>query len=145
MTRTRTITATLTAVAALGAGGTALAATSGDPAPTTITVVPAQTLQAGDTAPFDAPGAKAIRHGKAIPSGYVLVGYRVTTHKGAKYAGAALRFACPAGKRLRTFGITGNAGFNAPRSYAGAKATYVMSTPDSRLTDTDGRVYAICR
>ena len=145
MHRTRTIAASLAAVAALGAGGTALAASGDSPAPTTITVVPAPTLKAGAIAPSDAPGAHTIRAGKPIPAGYVLVGYRVTVVKGAKAAGAALRFACPAGTVLRTFDTTGSAGFAAQRDYVGHQVTYVTSMPDSRRATSDGRVYAVCR
>jgi hypothetical protein len=150
-TRTTTLVASALAAAALGAGGTALAATSADDSkPTTVAVSPAPTLNAGTIAPFDAPGVKAIRRGKAIPAGYVLVGYRIQIHRGTKMAGAALRFACPDGKRLRSFGIIGRAGFLADREYVDHKVTWVSSTPgmnspDGPLTDADGSLYAICR
>jgi hypothetical protein len=150
-TRTTTIVAAALAAAALGAGGTALAATAGDDAqPTTVAVSPAPTITAGTIAAFDAPGVKAIRRGKAIPAGYVLVGYRIQIHRGTKMAGAALRFACPDGKRLRSFGLIGHAGFAAERDYVGHKVTWIMSTPgmntpEGRLTDADGTLYAICK
>jgi len=51
-----------------------------------------------------------IREGKPIPRGYVLVGQQVDIQRGAKTAGAALRFTCPGAKRLMTFGTTGDAG-----------------------------------
>jgi len=146
--RTRSAAA-LTAVAALAAGGTALAAT-GSGTPTTVGVSPAPTLKAGATAPFDAPGVRAVRRGKPIPAGYELVGYRIQVHRGAKMAGAALRFACPGGKTLRSFGITGHAGFAADRDYVGHKETWVMSVPGMNppsgpVTEADGMLYAICR
>jgi hypothetical protein len=140
----RTIAAALAATAVLGAGGTALAATSGD-APTTVTVAPAPTLKAGATAPFDAAGVRAIRQGKAIPSGYVLIGFTVKVDRGAKMAGAALRFACPDGKRLRTFGTTGHAGFASDGRYVGHKVAWVTSTPSAANAGSEGILYAVCR
>lgn len=148
----KTAFAAAIATAALGAGGTALAQTqSTTSTPTSIEVSPAPPLAAGTTAPFDAPGVKAIRRGKPIPAGYVLVGYRVQVHRGTKMAGAALRFQCPDHKRLRSFGITGHAGFAADRDYVGHNVTWVMSTPGMRdasgkaLDSADGNLYAICR
>jgi hypothetical protein len=148
--RTTTIAAAI-AAAALGAGGTALAQSSGADAPTTVTVTSAPTLSAGQKAPFDAPGVRAIRRGKAIPSGYQLIGYHVAVHRGTHLAGAALRFACPEGKLLRTFGIVGRAGFSADRKYWDHKVTWVTSTPGfraddgSQLTDVAGDLYAVCK
>jgi hypothetical protein len=149
--KTTAFTAAALAAAALGAGGTALAQTAASPAPTTVQVSPAPTINAGATAPFDAPGVKAIRRGKAIPAGYVLIGYRVQVHRGTRMAGAALRFLCPDGKHLRSFGTVGNAGFAAERDYVGHRLTFVTSWPGMRdrsgsaITDTDGMLYAICR
>jgi hypothetical protein len=139
MTKPRLIAA-LTAAAVLAGGtGTALAQTQGQ-GDTTITVGPRVTLNAGDTAPFDAPGVRAVRQGKPIPSGYVLVGRKVTGGGGG--VGASIRFTCPDGKRLRTFGVTGHAGFSAPRTYVNHRSTII----DSILgADTNGTVYAVCR
>jgi hypothetical protein len=144
-TRTRSVAAALATVAALGAGGTALAATGAGPAPTTVTVAPAVTLTAGATSPFDAPGVKAIRRGKPIPAGYVLPGFTIKVDRGAKMAGAALRFACPDGKRLRTFASTGHAGFSSDGQYVGHKAAWVTSTPSAANAGTTGTLYAVCR
>ena len=77
------VTAGITATAAAAAGG-----------PTQVTVEPAPTLNAGDTAPFDAAGVKAIRRGKPIPAGYVLIGQRITIKRGDIPAGATLFFKC---------------------------------------------------
>jgi hypothetical protein len=149
--KTTTIAASALAAAALGAAGTAIAQTASGGTPTAVQVSPAPSIGAGAIAPFDAPGVKAIRRGKAIPAGYVLIGYRVQVHRGTKMAGAALRFACPDGKRLRTFGIVGNAGFAADRDYVAHKVTWVTSWPNMRdsagkpTTDADGKLYAICR
>jgi hypothetical protein len=145
-TRTRrTLAAALAATAALGAGGTALAQTGAAPAPTTVTVTPAAPLTAGAIAPFDAPGVRAIRQGKEIPAGYVLPGFTIKVDRGAKMAGAALRFACPDGKRLRTFATTGHAGFASDGKYVGHKVAWVTSTPSAANAGTTGTLYAVCR
>jgi hypothetical protein len=88
---------------------------------------------------------KAIRRGKPIPAGYVLVGQQVDVQRGAKTAGAALRFTCPGGKRLKTFGVTGQAGFFAPQNYGDHKTTNVMSFPPPHTQQASGTVYAVCR
>jgi hypothetical protein len=141
--RTRTLAATLAVAATAAAGGTALAAT-GD-APTTVTVTPAPTLKAGATAPFDAPGVKAIRRGQEIPSGYVLTGFRIKVDRGAKMAGASLRYACPDHKTLRSFGVTGHAGFMSDGRYIGHHVAWVASTPSAANAGTEGTLYAVCR
>lgn len=149
--KTTTFAAAALATAALGAGGTALAQTGGaGGTPTAIQVSPAPSIGAGATAPFDAPGVKAIRRGKPIPAGYVLIGYRIQVHRGTKMAGAALRFLCPDGKRLASFGTIGNAGFAADRNYVHHRLTFVTSWPNMRdragnpINDADGKLYAVC-
>jgi hypothetical protein len=137
-TASRSIAA-LAVVTALGSTGIALAASGG---PTQITVEPAKTLKAGDTAPFDAAGVKAIRRGKPIPPGYVLNGQTVTIKVGDAPAGASLIFLCPDHKRLKTFGTTGRAGFRAvDPNYVNHRRTIV----DSYAGNGTGTVYAVCR
>ena len=141
----RLITA-LGCAAALGGTGVALA-TDG---PTQIAVSDAPTLTAGQTAPFDAPGVRAIRRGKAIPRGYVLVGQTVDVTRGtrggnAKSAGAALSYRCPGTKTLRTFGVVGNAGFSAPTDYVRHRQTRVFSFAPPSLDHATGTLYAVCR
>ncbi len=143
MTKHRRIAAAIGCVAAVAAAGTG-AAIAADGA-TAIQVQAAATLGPGQTAPFDAPGVKAIRRGKPIPSGYRLIGQQVDITRGAKSAGAALSFRCPEGKRLRTFGVVGNAGFFAPSTYVAHRQTTVMSFPPPRLAHATGTVYAVCR
>jgi hypothetical protein len=154
--KTTTFAAAALATAALGAGGTALAQTvsgSAGGTPTAVQVSAAPTLSAGATAPFDAPAVKAVRQGKAIPKGYVLIGYRIQVHRGTKMAGAALRFQCPDHKLLRSFGTVGHAGFASTNGgdYVGHNVTWAMSTPGMRaadgtaITDADGILYAVCR
>jgi len=141
--RRHTIISALAISASLGGVGAAIAA--GTATPTTVTVTPVAALQAGDTAPGSAPGVKAIRANKAIPSGYVLIGQQVDVQRGAMSAGAALRFACPGDKRLRTFLVTGQAGIGGDRPYVNRKTAYVTSVPDPKRTQSSGVVYAVCR
>jgi hypothetical protein len=75
----------------------------------------------------------------------VLVGQQVDVQRGAKTAGAALRFTCPEGKRLKTFGVTGHAGFLAAQNYEDHKTTSIMSFPPPHLQQASGTVYAVCR
>jgi hypothetical protein len=135
------LVAALACVTALGSAGTAVAADG----PTRIAVQAAPTLNAGRPAPFDAPGVRAVRRGKPIPRGYVLVGQQVDVQRGAKPAGAALLFRCPQRKTLRTFGIVGNAGFSAPRDYAGHRQTTIFSFAPPTIEHATGTVYAVCR
>ena len=141
LARHKTI-AILAAAAALTAGGVSIAADTA----TVVTVEPLASLQAGDTAPFDAAGVKAIRRGKAIPAGYVIVGQKVTTTRGVPSAGAALYFRCPDDKRLKTFAGSGRAGLAAAdRAYVDHKSTWVRTSPGLKGKTTTGTVYAVCR
>jgi hypothetical protein len=145
ITRTRLV-ATLGCLAALGGSGVAVAADG----PTSIAVSDAPSLQAGQTAPFDATGVRSIRRGRPIPRGYVLVGQTVDITRGtrggnAKSAGAALSFRCPGTKTLRTFGVVGNAGFSAPTDYVRHRQTRVFSFAPPTLDHATGTLYAVCR
>ena len=142
MIKHRRLAATLGCLAAVAGAGVAVAADGA----TDIKVTAAPTLGAGQTAPFDAAGVKAVRRGRPIPAGYLLVGQTVDIQRGAKSAGAALTFRCPGTKRLRTFVVVGNAGFSAvDRNYPGHRQTAVMSFPPPRLAHSTGTVYAVCR
>ena len=141
LTPRKTIAAVV-AVAALAAGGVSIAADTA----TQIAVEPVAALKAGDTSPFDAAGVKAIRRGKAIPSGYVLVGQKVTNTRGQTSTGAALYFRCPDNKRLKTFGTTGDRALAAAdRPYVDHKSTYVRSAPGIKGQTVTGIAYAVCR
>ncbi|MEY2442086.1 MAG: hypothetical protein QOJ46_1512 [bacterium] len=130
------------AIAAIAAGGVSIAADTA----TQITVEPVASLSAGDTSPFDAAGVKRIRRGKAIPSGYVLVGQKVTNTRGQAGAGAALYFRCPGDKRLKTFGTVGRGGLAAAdRPYVDHHSTWVRSAPGKKGESMTGTVYAVCR
>ncbi len=139
--RTRITAGIAVAVAAIGSGA-AIAAQSDTP--TQVTVGSKTTLNAGDRSPFDAPGVRAIRAGKPIPSGYVVIGRTVKVDRGTNAAGAAINVICPGTKRLRTFATGGHAGFYAPREYANHRSTVIVSLPDSHLATSSGTVYAIC-
>jgi hypothetical protein len=137
MTKPR-ILAALTAVAILAGGtGTALAQGEGD---TTVTVGPRVVLAAGESSPIDAPGVRAIRKGRDIPGGYRLIGREVSGVSGG--VGAAIRFTCPDGKRLKTFGTTGGAGFQTTRDYVNHRSTIITAIGGST---GEGSVYAVCR
>jgi len=136
----RTIAAS--AVALILAGGTAGALAAGTT--TTVAVDSLATLKAGDTSPADVPGVKALRAGKPIPAGYQLIGRKVQITRGTSNAGAALRFTCPGTTRLRSFAVSGRAGFQAPTAYVGKKATWIISTPAGGASSS-GSVYAACR
>jgi hypothetical protein len=131
--------AALVAAAAVGGAGIALAQSD---VPTQVTIEPAPTLAAGAISPFDGPGVKAVRRGKPIPPGYVLVGQKVTIKRGTIAAGATLYFKCPGGKRLKAFDSAGTASVTAYYEYRDHRTTYLSSYSRS---DATGTVYAVCR
>src|SRR5919202_2978307 len=103
----------LIAIAVIGvvAGGaaTALAATQGTDSQVTIsprTVV----ASAGQTSPVDVGGVRAVRAGKPIPAGYVLVGRHVKFVRGTEAGFGALTMRCPSGKTLRGLARQGQVG-----------------------------------
>ena len=140
--KTTTPLTTLLAASVLSAGAVTTAnAVDGD---TAVTIGAPKSLVAGDKAPFDAPGVKAIREGKTIPAGYVLVGRTVNIDADTAAADAAVRLSCTGDKTLRTLGLTGNAGLQIGREYVGKKSTNVMSL-GRRGGDASGAVYGVCR
>src|SRR6266542_1411477 len=141
MSKTRRIIAAAGVVALLAGAGAAIAADGAS----TITVSAPTQLTAGQKAPFDAAGVKAVRRGKPIPSGYVLVGQQVDVERGTHLAGAALKFTCPGDKVLKTFGSTGQAGFQIDRAYVNHHTTYGLSFPPPHVQHASGTVYAVCR
>lgn len=144
LTTTQKLLAVAATTAIAAGSGAAIAADTA----TRVEVTPAATLHAGDRAPFDAPGVRAIRQGRTIPSGYTLVGYQVHVQRGSKPAGAAIIASCPGTKRLRTFAVTGRASFQATDvHYAGKRRTLIASVPGIEKVGgtADGTVYAVCR
>ena len=134
------------AACSLPAAGAGAAVAQDTPQPaTTVTVTEAPALKAGMKSPFDVAGVKAIRAGKTIPSGYALVGRTVTVARtSGPAAGAALRFTCPQGKRLRSFATTGGRlGLSAvDPDYPGKRSTVITSLSDR---NAHGSIYVVCR
>jgi ABC-type glycerol-3-phosphate transport system substrate-binding protein len=95
MTHRRNLAAAVAAVSVL-AGATAAFAADTTPTPTQVTVTPVTTLHAGDKAPGDAPGVKAIRRGKTIPAGYKLPGQKVDITRGSKQPARSCASSAPA-------------------------------------------------
>jgi len=133
--------AALAAVTALVAAGASIAADG----TTQITVERVASILPGQPSPFDAAGVRAIRRGKPIPTGYVLVGQKVTNTRGIASAGASLFFRCPDGKRLKTFGGVGDVGFSLDRDYFDHRQTYARTYPGKRGVPKRSIVYAVCR
>lgn len=145
MTRKSILTAAA-ATAALATGATAIAQESATP--TQVTVGSATQLVAGQTAPFDAAGVRAVRRGKPIPSGYVLVGREVSITYGDQIAWGAGRLTCPAGKTLRTMGLTGQVGPQpGSADYVGRRSWPVIFTGPSapKGTTVTGTAWGVCR
>ena len=83
---------------------------------------------------------RAVRRGQPIPSGYQLVGRKVSG--GGSGVGAAIRFSCTGNKVLKTFGTVGSVGFSATRNYENHKSTIIQSILNGSAS---GTVYAVCR
>jgi hypothetical protein len=141
---------TLVAVGSLAAAGTAVAADQSTP--TTIEVAARTTVAAApDKSPIDFAGVPATRRGKPLPSGYVVVGRKVSITHGTEVAYAALTIRCPAGKTLRGLGVTGQVApqVQRPLDYAGKRAVEVIATFNPRVIAVGrtarGTVLAVCR
>lgn len=143
MTTKLLLSAATIAALATGAG---VAVAQDTAAPTTVSISAAKQVKAPAVAPFDAPGVRAIRRGKPLPAGYVLVGRDVSITIGKERAYGAARFTCPAGKRLRTAGRTGQV---APQmvdlDYVGKTTTRVLLDASRGAGTHSGTVYAVCR
>jgi hypothetical protein len=141
----------LTVVGAVAAAaGTALAASQGTDSQVTIsprTVV----ASAGQTSPVDVGGVRAVRAGKPIPSGYVLVGRHVKFTRGTEVGYGALTMRCPAGKTLRGLALQGQVGPQVVRDtgYPGKRSVFVIVDYNTRITPVggtaEGTVLALCR
>ena len=137
--------AVLSAALVLATGGASAALAAGGDAQITVSVP--TTLHAGQTAPFDAAGVQAVRRGKPIPAGYVLVGREVTIDRGdSGSTGAVMELTCPAGKTARTLGFTGQ---NAPNpldaGYPGHRTVRVAVWSPPRHARSHGTSYVVCR
>jgi hypothetical protein len=149
-TRIRILLALAVVGAVAAAAGTALAASQGTDSQVTIsprTVV----ASAGQTSPVDVGGARAVRAGKPIPAGYVLVGRHVKFTRGTEVGYGALTMRCPAGKTLRGLALQGQVGPQVVRDthYAGKRSVFVIVDYNTRITPVggtaEGTVLALCR
>ena len=150
LTRTRILIALTVVAAVAAAAGTALAAGQGTDSQVTIsprTVV----ASAGQTSPVDVGGVRAVRAGKPIPAGYVLVGRHVKFTRGTEVGYGALTMRCPSGKTLRGLARQGQVGPQVYRdtNYPGKKSVDVIVTYDANHTPVggtaEGTVLALCR
>lgn len=147
MFTTRKHLAILTAGAALAAAGATAVASTAASTDATVTIGPQVSLHAGQTSPFDAPGVKAVRRGKAIPSGYVLVGRKVTIDRGtAGSTGAVMKLSCPSGTSVRTIGQTGQngPGIIGSTNYTGHHDVRVAVWSPPLDVRSTGMSYAVC-
>jgi hypothetical protein len=149
-TRVRILLAFAVVGAVAAAAGTALAAEQGTDSQITIsprTVVAA----AGQTSPVDVGGVRAVRAGKPIPSGYVLVGRHVKFTRGTEVGYGALTMRCPSGKTLRGLARQGQVGPQVVRDthYPGKRSVDLIVTYDVNRTPVggtaEGTVLALCR
>jgi hypothetical protein len=150
LTRIRILLALAVVGAVAAAAGTALAAEQGTDSQVTIsprTIVAA----AGQTSPVDVGGVRAVRAGKPIPSGYVLVGRHVKFTRGTEVGYGALTMRCPPGKTLRGLARQGQVGPQVVRDthYPGKRSVDLIVTYDVNRTPVggtaEGTVLALCR
>jgi hypothetical protein len=150
ITRIRILLA-IAVVGAVAAGaGTALAAAQSTDSQVTIsprTVV----ASAGQTSPVDVGGVRAVRAGKPIPAGYVLVGRNVKFTRGTEVGYGALTMRCPSGKTLRGLARQGQVGPQVVRDthYPGKRSVDLIVDYNARTTPVggtvEGTVLALCR
>jgi hypothetical protein len=149
-TRLRILLALAVVGAVAAAGGTALAAAQGTDSQVTIsprTVV----ASAGQTSPVDVGGVRAVRAGKPIPAGYVLVGRHVKFTRGTEVGYGALTMRCPAGKTLRGLARQGAVGPQVVRDthYPGKRSVDLIVDYNARIVPVggtvEGDVLALCR
>jgi hypothetical protein len=149
-TRIRVLIAIAVIGAVAGAASTAMAASSGTDS--TVSISPRTVVaSAGQTSPVDVGGVRAVRAGKPIPSGYVLVGRHVKFVRGTEAGFGALTMRCPGGKTLRGLARQGKVGPQVVRdtSYAGKRSVNVIVDYDANHTPVgatvEGDVLALCR
>jgi hypothetical protein len=149
-TRVRILLALAVVGAVAAAAGTALAAEQGTDSQITIsprTVV----ASAGQTSPVDVGGVRAVRAGKPIPAGYVLIGRHVKFTRGTEVGYGALTMRCPSGKTLRGLARQGQVGPQVVRDthYPGKRSVDLIVTYDANRTPVggtaEGTVLALCR
>jgi hypothetical protein len=144
--------ATIAAAGALAAAGTAVAQQGGPSVDSQITVGSRTVVAApGDTSPVDVGGVRAIRRGKPVPSGYRLIGRKVTFVRGTEAAYGYMTMRCPAGKTLRGLASQGGAGFavQRTRNYVGRPSVDLFTFFNANRTPVgktvSGTILAACR
>jgi hypothetical protein len=149
-TRIRILLSLAVVGAVAAAAGTAFAATQGTDSQVTIsprTVV----ASAGQTSPVDVGGVRAVRAGKPIPAGYVLIGRHVKFTRGSEVGYGALTMRCPAGKTLRGLAEHGDVGPQVyrDRNYPGKRSVDLIVTYNANATavggTVEGTILALCR
>jgi hypothetical protein len=149
-TRIRILLALAVVGAVAAAAGTALAASQGTDSQITIsprTVV----ASAGQTSPVDVGGVRAVRAGKPIPAGYVLIGRHVKFVRGTEAGYGALTMRCPSGKTLRGLARQGQVGPQVYRdvNYSGKRSVNLIVDYNANGTPVgatvEGTVLALCR
>jgi hypothetical protein len=149
-TRIRVLIAIAVVGVVAGGAATALAASAGTDSQVTIsprTVV----ASAGQTSPVDVGGVRAVRAGKPIPSGYVLVGRHVKFTRGTEAGYGALTMRCPSGKTLRGLARQGQVGPQVYRdvNYPGKRSVDLIVDYDANHTPVggtaEGTILALCR
>jgi hypothetical protein len=149
LTRIRILLALAVVGAVAAAAGTALAAQGTD---SQVTISPRTVVaSAGQTSPVDVGGVRAVRAGKPIPAGYVLIGRHVKFTRGTEVGYGALTMRCPSGKTLRGLAREGQVGPQVYRdvNYPGKRSVNVIVDYDANHTPVggtaEGTVLALCR
>jgi hypothetical protein len=117
-----------------------------------VTISPRTVVaSAGQTSPVDVGGVRAVRAGKRIPSGYVLIGRHVKFTRGTEVGYGALTMRCPSGKTLHGLARQGQVGPQVVRDthYPGKRSVDLIVTYDANRTPVggtaEGTVLALCR
>ena len=148
LTRIRILLAIAVVGAVAAAAGTALAAEQGTDSHVSPRTVVAS---AGQTSPVDVGGVRAVRAGKPIPAGYVLIGRHVKFTRGTEAGYGALTMHCPSGKTLRGLARQGQVGPQVYRdtNYPGKRSVDVIVDYNANRTPVggtaEGTVLALCR
>jgi hypothetical protein len=148
--RIRILLALAVVGAVAAAAGTAFAA--GQVTDSQVTISPRTVVaSAGQTSPVDVGGVRAVRAGKPIPAGYVLIGRHVKFTRGTEAGYGALTMRCPSGKTLRGLARQGQVGPQVYRdvNYPGKRSVNVIVDYDANHTPVggtaEGTVLALCR
>jgi hypothetical protein len=142
----------IAAVGAFAAAGAGTAVAAGQGVDTQISISSRTTVaSAGQKSPVDVGGVRAVRAGRDVPAGYVLIGRQVKITRGTQAAYGALTMRCPAGKTLRGLARQGKVGLNVMGlgHYDHKRFVNVLVTFDANNTPAgqtvEGAILAVCR